>query len=103
MQKTLLLVLIGLIFNISAFAEGTTLVACGWNENEDSLTLHQDTNGEIVALFSMIDHGTLVFEVKEVSPGVYASHELTFKVDGGELSIPSFNIHNEKFDCKEFN
>src|SRR6185437_3735420 len=105
-------------FTSGAFASGTNLVVCPWNGNDDAVTIRQDAGGELVALFSMVDHGTEAFKVEAIAPRegvdgaglVYRGRgiELQVNTDGldddgyfkSTLSIPSLSVKGEAFDCK---
>ena len=93
-------------------------MTCGWNDNDDQVTIRQDVGGQLVALFSMVDHGTVVYKVELVPvPQHVVGAGLTYEGQGftlhlntdamptkdgiySTLSIPSMDIQDEAFRCK---
>ena len=116
-MKFSILAVLGLLVSVSSFASGKNLVLCGWNENDDSLAIREDVGGQLVALFSMVDHGTVPFKV-ELQPvkrdqmGAERDYEgsgfsLHINTDWPSnksgfysiANIPSMNVDNEVFRC----
>jgi hypothetical protein len=110
-----------LLASTSSFAAGRNIVDCGATNGDDTLAIHQDSGGQLVALYSMLDHGTLPFEVglKPVPTGTmgagitYFGKDFSMKINtdgsmrsGGFatlVSISALKIRNESFNCKVLN
>jgi hypothetical protein len=107
--------------SISSFASGKNVINCGWNENDDQVTIRQDSGGQFVALFSILDHGTSAYKVELVpvpshrlGAGVtYQGNGITFHMNTdvapsnegtyATLSLKAMNIENEEFHCNFVN
>lgn len=109
------------LVSVSSFASGKNLVVCGQIDGDDSVTIRKDAGGQLVGLFSMLDHGTLAYKVELVpTPAhivgaglVYEGQGLSLHIntDGAPnkegiysvLTIPSLDITGETFRCKLLN
>jgi hypothetical protein len=110
-----------LLASTSSFAAGRNIVDCSASNEDDTLVIRQDTGGQLVALYSMLDHGTLPFQVslKPVPAGTlgagitYLGKGFTMHINtdgamrlggfGTNVSISAIKVRNESFICKVLN
>jgi hypothetical protein len=115
MKFSFLTVLV-LLAALPSFASGVNLVECGSVNSDDTLTIRQDSGGQLVALYSMLDHGTLAYKVEQTQQDpdkagaghdyVGAEVSLHINTDGpanaqgfySTLTIRSI-VKNEAFRC----
>jgi hypothetical protein len=119
--KTILIVVSSLLISAAAFAEGN-LVACNGADSNGGpvrVVIHQDTGGQLVALYSQESFGgsfpTIGYKV-ELQPSearwpavyTYSGAQLTLRLyeastsDNiiGYLDVPGEKVRNEKLHCK---
>lgn len=80
------------VLSSAAFASGKNLVSCGWNGNDDSVTIREDAGGAMGVGRSYHGHG-IELHVNTDGPGDQGYFKAT-------LSIPSLGVKDEEFDCK---
>lgn len=67
-MKFSFLSVLALLAAVPSFASGANLVECGSINSDDTLVIREDVGGQLVALYSMLNHGTLAYKVELVQP-----------------------------------